>query len=590
MQLNMQIVSKKDTSHQQKAALKSTSAAESFVSKPVVGHRPARWRGRVQSVYEWGDHLVYGLSEFYGAVVMRIAQRLPGQHHHGRRTFISLLEGVYGGQKPSVTEDDGGPPLMADGGEGLPIGAFAALVVVVLCIGLLRWILQGRFLAASQKDGTKSGGLTELRWWHIFVLVQLDCMTSVTQDSYIPSMPLMAQQLHASESAVGLSLQINWIFSGFIALILGFASDKYGRRPALLTALTCYVVGALLCALSPFVECLIVARCIQGIGGGSQVLCYAIVRDAVQNGEERSKLFSLFSIAATFCIAAAPVAGGLAAVVVGWRMVFVILAVWGLLVFWIVLATLPETCPAILDGPEPIGGSPSDAPKSEVNPFRPILDVFKESLKPLGLMLSMWMVMPILMSILSSMPFVLDNAYGADTTTITWCTCSMAVCSLAGSVVCFVVLRWWTSWQLMRAGMYGLMLVGGALLALGLREFPLSMIGFVVLPCLYILCLSTITGPMRSLVAQPFGAAAGTANGLVMSLGGPLGAFFGFTITLVLQEWGVFAWTIMLGLLASFHQTVFWGFVGPAAEEDRIFEVTEGYLQYLKSKGKGKGK
>merc|ERR1719382_2369692 len=115
-------------------------------------------------------------------------------------------------------------------------------------------------------------------------------------------------------------------------------------------------------------------------------------------------------------------------------------------------------------------------------------------------------------------------------------------------------------------------------------QTSLTMVTFLILPSLYVLFLSTLMGPMRSLVAQPFGAAAGAANGLVMSLSGPIGALFGFTLTWVFQTFGVSAWMVMLSALAAFHQTTYWGLVGPRPEDDPIFEITEGYLQYLKSK------
>jgi len=327
-------------------------------------------------------------------------------------------------------------------------------------------------------------------------------------------------------------------------------------------------------------------------------LCYTIARDCIQDDTERSKLFSIFAIASTVAIATAPIVGGLAAVFMGWRMVFVLLAAWGLLAFWNVLTTLPETNPRLTGqaglalGKGEAKGEGKGEEKVEVqgSRFGPIVDVFYKSLRPLGLMVSMWMMMPILMSILSSMPFVLDHAFGADTTKITWCSATLAICSLGGSGLCFLLIRMWTSWQVMRFGMVGLMVVGGSLAVLGLLEVHLSMILFMLLPSTYIFFLTTIMGPMRSLVAQPFGAAAGAANGLVMSLGGPIGAFFGFMMTWVFQVAGVHSWMILLGSLATFHQVTYWGLVGTNPEDDPIFEITEGYLAFLKSKGKGKGK
>merc|ERR1740121_369020 len=166
----------------------------------------------------------------------------------------------------------------------------------------------------------------------------------------------------------------------------------------------------------------------------------------------------------------------------------------------------------------------------------------------------------------------------------------LALASLAGSAICFALIRLTTSWQLLRFGMCCLAASGASFLVVGCMQLNLGLAQFCVLPALYILSLSTIMGPMRSLVAQPFGEAAGAANGLVMSLSGPIGAFFGFSLTWIFQVEGLFAWMIMLGCLAAIHQSTFWGLVGTNAEDDPIFEISEGYLKYLKSKGKGRGK
>jgi DHA1 family bicyclomycin/chloramphenicol resistance-like MFS transporter len=62
--------------------------------------------------------------------------------------------------------------------------------------------------------------------------------------------------------------------------IYGPVSDRYGRRPVLFGALAVYVAGVGICAATPSIDPLIVARFLQGIGGsGAIVLARAIVRD-----------------------------------------------------------------------------------------------------------------------------------------------------------------------------------------------------------------------------------------------------------------------------------------------------------------------
>src|SRR5260221_3158486 len=65
-----------------------------------------------------------------------------------------------------------------------------------------------------------------------------------------------------------------WVVAGYLVAstvttpIYGRLSDLYGRRPVLLTAICLFVGASVLCALSQTMVQLIVARFLQGIGGG----------------------------------------------------------------------------------------------------------------------------------------------------------------------------------------------------------------------------------------------------------------------------------------------------------------------------------
>src|SRR5699024_12380055 len=66
-------------------------------------------------------------------------------------------------------------------------------------------------------------------------------------------------------------------------LLAGPASDQHGRRRVLLAGVSAYVVTSLLCALSPSIELLIVARFVQGLAGGAGiVIAQAAGRDVVE--------------------------------------------------------------------------------------------------------------------------------------------------------------------------------------------------------------------------------------------------------------------------------------------------------------------
>jgi len=392
----------------------------------------------------------------------------------------------------------------------------------------------------------------------------LDMMAPVTQDAYIPSMPVMAVELNTTESAIGLSLQINWILSGIVALALGIASDKYGRRPVLLFALTCYVIGSLIAALAPNVGILIFGRCIQGVGGGSQALCYAISRDMISDEEERSQFNNVLSILGCLAIVLAPILGGMVAVFMGWRMVFILLACWGLLALFNIFTLLPETKQE---------AAPEAKAADEQGTFEPLLTVFRRSLRPLGLMICMWMLMGTLFGQLSSLAFVFDIAYGASTTGIFICMSFLAMSALGGCGACFLLLKILNSWQVLRFGMTWLLAFGACFLALGGARAQPPIFAFVAFCAAYIFGLNILMGPLRSVLAEPFGDNAGIANGFAMLFADPSGAVLGFIFTWAVEWSGLASWMVALGLTAGLHQAIFWGLVGARAEDDPIFAL-----------------
>ena len=77
---------------------------------------------------------------------------------------------------------------------------------------------------------------------------------------YTPSLPAVAHDLNASDAAVQLSIMAYMISVGFAQLLIGPLSDRFGRRPLMITGLAIFVFANALCALAPSIEWLIAAR------------------------------------------------------------------------------------------------------------------------------------------------------------------------------------------------------------------------------------------------------------------------------------------------------------------------------------------
>src|SRR5215472_15888124 len=67
---------------------------------------------------------------------------------------------------------------------------------------------------------------------------------------------------------------LSWVITAYllastaVAPVFGTLSDIYGRRAMVIVALSLFLAGSVLCALAPNILTLIVARGLQGLGGG----------------------------------------------------------------------------------------------------------------------------------------------------------------------------------------------------------------------------------------------------------------------------------------------------------------------------------
>src|ERR1700716_1735994 len=102
---------------------------------------------------------------------------------------------------------------------------------------------------------------------------------AVLSSPVIPALPTFQRGLHASET------DVSWLLTGFLlsasvgTAIIGRLGDMYGKERLLLVTLGILAAGIVLAAVASSLLVLIVARVIQGIGGGIFPLAFAITRD-----------------------------------------------------------------------------------------------------------------------------------------------------------------------------------------------------------------------------------------------------------------------------------------------------------------------
>lgn len=162
-------------------------------------------------------------------------------------------------------------------------------------------------------------------------------------DVYLASMPSMTRALAATPGEVQLTLSVYMYGWGVAQLFAGPLSDRFGRRPALLGGLSVFVVASLACALSRNVYALIGARLVQAVSMASiAVVPRAVVRD-LYSGDKAAHVLSLMGVVLGIAPIVAPLIGSHVHVWLGWQANFVLVALYGVVLWFFVRGALPET-------------------------------------------------------------------------------------------------------------------------------------------------------------------------------------------------------------------------------------------------------
>ena len=162
-------------------------------------------------------------------------------------------------------------------------------------------------------------------------------------DVYLASMPSMTHALAATPSEVQLTLSVYMYGWGVAQLFAGPLSDRFGRRPALLGGLSVFIIASLACALSRNVYALIGARLVQAISMASiAVVPRAVVRD-LYSGDKAAHVLSLMGVVLGIAPVVAPLMGSHVHVWLGWQANFVLVALYGVVLWFFVRRALPET-------------------------------------------------------------------------------------------------------------------------------------------------------------------------------------------------------------------------------------------------------
>ena len=175
------------------------------------------------------------------------------------------------------------------------------------------------------------------------ILITLAALAPLSIDMFLPSIPDITGEFAADSATIRLAVTLYLLVSAAASLLFGPISDRYGRRPALISGMVLYVLGGALCWVSVSAEMLVGARIVQGFGGGvGMAVASATVID-IYGRDRAARILAIMSVVMALAPMLAPIVGGIYQETVGWRWVFATLTLMGAGLIALYLAWIPET-------------------------------------------------------------------------------------------------------------------------------------------------------------------------------------------------------------------------------------------------------
>ncbi len=334
----------------------------------------------------------------------------------------------------------------------------------------------------------------------LVLLTLLIALPRITLDLHLPALPAMADYFQSSDSQLQLTLTLYTLGSAVSLLVAGPLTDRFGRRPVLLSGLFLYVLATVACAMADSLSVLIIARLFQALGGCcTTVIGRVIVRDYFDR-HEQARLLGLISMAMAVSPMAAPVLGSLVLPFINWRGLFVVLGAIGAGLYIVVYHRLPETRP-----PEVAAAPPSN-----------LLRIYAQLLRDrhfLRYSLAIGCVYSTYFPFIAESSALLQRGFHLTATGYAWVfAATISGYMLGANLFRRLVLRFEPDRLI--ASAIGLNVLGSLILAAATTALPGEWLAIVVPMVVIMVSVGMVIPACQLAVLQPYGAIAGTASGL----------------------------------------------------------------------------
>jgi EmrB/QacA subfamily drug resistance transporter len=125
--------------------------------------------------------------------------------------------------------------------------------------------------------------------------------------------------------------QLQWVMNAYtlaattILMAIGALADRFGRKRLFLISIAAFGIASLICGMTGNVGILIVARFLQGLGGGALLICQiSVLSNEFRGARERAIAWSWWGVVFGTGLGFGPIVGGIVVAAMTWEWVFLI--------------------------------------------------------------------------------------------------------------------------------------------------------------------------------------------------------------------------------------------------------------------------
>ena len=178
----------------------------------------------------------------------------------------------------------------------------------------------------------------------LFFISLLSMLYLWASDMYLPAFNDMSISMQATKAEIGYSLSIYFLAFSFSQVFFGAISDQVGRKPMLLIGSIIFIFGSSICMLSSNIGMFYFGRVLMAIGACSAfVLWQAMIIDVERDPGKIQRTFAFVYMLLGLSPAIAPVVGGILSSYISWKYIFLMLSLYGVMIFGLTCFYYKET-------------------------------------------------------------------------------------------------------------------------------------------------------------------------------------------------------------------------------------------------------